>query len=254
MLLASSPLAGNVATLTGTYALGVLPHHVEARFVERPNRFVVIAELADGEQFAAYLPNTGRLTHLTTPGRRFILRRDGAPPRTTEYTAIRAWDGCWVALEASKAPHLLSTWLLDGNPLGDLGSVFEIATEVTSGRHRLDLLATTATGPVWVEVKSSGRVVDGTALLSKTPSARGVAHLGTLADLVASGGLAAAVFVAQRSDARRMLVGGDADAAWIEAVVAARESGVEVLAYGCDVTETDARITHPLSLVWSSDA
>ena len=78
----------------------MLPHHVEARFVERPNRFVVIAELAGGERVAAYLPNTGRLTHLATPGRRFILRRDGAPPRTTE-----TWSMSWVDGSVDSVPN-----------------------------------------------------------------------------------------------------------------------------------------------------
>jgi sugar fermentation stimulation protein A len=227
---------------------------VEARFVERPNRFIVIAELTDGKRVAAYLPNTGRLTHLATPGRRFILRRDGAPPRTTEYTATRAWDGCWVALEASKAPALLSAWLLAGNPLGDFGTVTEITSEVTAGRHRLDLVVTTAQGSVWVEVKSSGRVVDGAAFLSKTPSARGVAHLGVLAELVTAGTPAAAGFVVQRGDAHRMRVGGDADPAWIEAVVDARDAGVAVLAFGCDVSETDVRITRSLPMEWGRES
>jgi sugar fermentation stimulation protein A len=224
--------------------------HVPATFVERPNRFVVVAELGDGGRVEAYLPNTGRLTHLMTPGRRLILRHDGTPPRTTEYTATRAWDGCWVALEASRAAGLLAAWLLAGNPLPGFGVVGELVTEVAVAGHRLDLLLTVDHTPVWVEVKSGGRCIDGVALLSKTPSARGVAHLAALAGLASDGHAAAAVFVVQRSDARSLVVGGDAEPGWIDAVRTAHDAGVAVLAFGCDVTETEVSIRRSLPVTW----
>lgn len=226
------------------------PPVVRARFVERPNRFLVVAELETGQRVRAYLPNTGRLGHLATPGTPFILRKDGAPPRTTAYTAIRAWNGCWVALEASTAPQLLTAWLRSGEPLGAYGPVRDIRREVAAGGHRLDLLATAAGGQVWVEVKSGGRAVDGVALLSGTPSTRGVAHLTTLARLVADGHRAAAAFVVQRSDARALSIGGEADPGWIVAVRRAHEGGVAILAYGCDVDEDDVHIARTLPITW----
>lgn len=222
---------------------------VTARFVERPNRFVAIAELDDGTRVPAYLPNTGRLTHLTVAGRPLILRRDGTPPRTTEYTVVRAWDGCWVGLEASGAPRLLSSWLLAGNPLPGFGAVEHLRREVTTHGHRLDLVATTAGGEVWVEVKSGGRCVDGTALLSGTPSTRGVAHLATLATLVGDGRRAAAAFVIQRPDAERLLIGGPADPGWIDAVRTARRAGVAITAFRCEVTESEIRIAGALPVI-----
>lgn len=230
--------------MTGT------PPVLPASFVARPNRFLVVAELEDGRRVDAYLPNTGRLGHLTEPGRRLILRADGRPDRKTKYTVIRAWDGGWVALEASLAPKLLGDWLLAGHPLGSFGSVSRLETEVAVAGHRLDLRVTTTNGPVWVEVKSGGRAVDGVALLSKTPSDRGRSHLAELAHLACGGEAAAVAFVVQRSDARRLLVGGDADPGWVQAVRDAREAGVAVLAYGCDVTETTVRVARELPVRW----
>jgi DNA-binding sugar fermentation-stimulating protein len=102
---------------------------------------------------------------------------------------------------------------------------------------------------VWVEVKSGGRCVHGTALLSGTPSTRGVAHLAALAGLVARGEQAAAAFVIQRPDAERLLVGGDADPGWIEGVRDAREAGVAITAFGCEVDEADIRIARWLPVL-----
>ena len=226
------------------------PDVVPARFVARPNRFLVLAELEDGEQVHAYLPNTGRLTHLTTPERPLILRRDGAPPRRTEYTVTRAWDGCWVALEASLAPRLLADWLLAGHPLGGFGKATAVKREVTAEGHRLDLRVESEAGPVWVEVKSGGRSTDRTALLSATPSMRGVSHLEALARLVAKGEHAAAAFVIQRPDVDALLIGGDADPGWIAAVRTAHSGGVAIAAFGCQVTETEVEIDRELPVIW----
>ncbi len=223
------------------------PDHLHAVFVARPNRFLVIAELPSGEAVEAYLPNTGRLEHLTRPGNRLILRRETGHGRRTRYTATRAWDGCWVALEAARAPALLAGWLETGNPLPGLGIAGTVEREVKLDRHRLDLRIRLRSGPVvWVEVKSGGRAVDGTGLLSRTPSGRGVAHLAVLAELAASGRSAAVAFVIQRADVRELLIGGDADPGWIEAVRAAGRAGVTVLAFGCEVTETTVAVARPL--------
>ncbi len=224
---------------------------VPARFVERPNRFVVRARLEDGAVVEAYLPNTGRLVHLTEPGRPFLLRRDGGPPRRTDYTAVRAWDGCWVALEAGRAPRLLTEWLAAGNPLPGHGPIVSIEHEVPVGQHRLDLRLIARDGTtVWVEVKSGGRATEGVGLLSRTPSSRGVAHLALLERLAEGGEAAAVAFVLQRPDVRALRVGGDADPDWIAAVQSADAAGVEVLAFGCAVTETVVAVDRELAILW----
>ena len=225
---------------------------VPARFVSRPNRFVAVVELENGRHVRAYVPNTGRLTHLTEPGTPYLVVRDGTPPRLTEYTATRAWDGTWVALDAARAPRLLVDWLGAGHPFPRFGLVESIQTEVTVGKHRLDLHGENEQGPVWIEVKSGGRASGGNALLSQTPSTRGVAHLDALAELARSGELAAAAFVLQRSDVESLVVGGDAHPGWVEAVRAARDGGVTIAAYGCEVSETAVTIDRELPVIWEA--
>jgi sugar fermentation stimulation protein A len=228
----------------------VTPNAVGASFVARRNRFVVEARLDDGTVVAAHLPNSGRLTHLLEPGRPLVLRRDGHPGRTTSYTATRGWDGCWVGLEASRAPRLLADWLLAGNDVPVLGTVIAVDHEVALAPHRIDLCATTASGSRWwIEVKSAGRTRNGTALLSRTPSSRAGAQLAALAGMVARGRRAAVAFVVQRPDARSLHLAADADPGWIEAVRAARQGGVAILAFGCDVSPTEIAIARELPIV-----
>lgn len=243
----------NLGGVTGTTCIVDRSDPIPATFVSRPNRFLVRARLADRAVVEAHLPNTGRLTHLMIPGRPLILRPAANPARKTRFTVARAWDGCWVALEATQATERLAGWLKAGNPLPVFGAVTTVEREVRIDEHRIDLRVATSDGRrVWVEVKSGGRVVDGVALLSQTPSTRGAGHLAKLADLVRCGAPAAVAFVIQRPDARALRIGGDADPGWIDAVVRAAHSGVEVLAFGCDVTATAATLSGPLPVRWDN--
>jgi sugar fermentation stimulation protein A len=222
---------------------------IAGAFVERPNRFVVVVDLEDGRRVRAHLPNTGRLTHLTTPGRRYLLRPAEDPTRKTRFTAIRAWDGCWVALEAWRAPALLADWLA-GHELPGFGPVAYVHREVPFGRHRIDLVATASDGPVLVEVKSGGRASAGSALLSQTPSTRAAGQLAALGAAAAAGQAAMVAFVVQRPDVDELLIGGDADQGWVADVTAAAAVGVHVVAYGCAVTPESVRIDRRLPVRW----
>ncbi len=220
---------------------------LEGVFVGRPNRFLALVRIG-AETVEAYLPNTARLTGLLEPGVRVIVVPVDDPARTTRFTLTRVWDGTWVSIEASQAPALLAGWLAE-HPLAGFGEVADLRREVPLGRHRIDLVAQTTAGEVWVEVKSGSRGVGGDALLSGTPSARGRRHLEVLAELVAEGTPAAVAFVVQRGDVDRFVVGGDADPTWIQAVETARRRGVAILAYRCAVTPESVRIDGELPIV-----
>nr|HPK06700.1 hypothetical protein [Aminivibrio sp.] len=47
-----------------------------ARFIDRPNRFLVRCEL-DGHPVRAFLPNPGRLWEILLPGTELLLAEDG---------------------------------------------------------------------------------------------------------------------------------------------------------------------------------
>lgn len=226
---------------------------IEATFVDRPNRFVVRAGLEDGTIVAAHLANTARMTGLLEVGRPIVLEPADDPRRRTRYSVTRWWDGCWIGVEASRALPLLEDWIRARGRLGPIGPIHGLRREVPHERHRFDLLATTPSGEVWVEVKSASRAHGGAAPLSKTPSVRGSAHLASLAEIVRGGGRAAVAFVVQRPDVDRLMIGGDADPEWIRAVLAAREVGVEILAFGCSVTVETIAVDRPLAVETAND-
>ncbi|MRR37752.1 hypothetical protein EG829_24505, partial [bacterium] len=69
----------SVSTLP-TFAASQLPL-LKARFIRRPNRFLVVCDL-DGKTVEAYLPNPGRLWELLFPGRiLYLVRRPPDPSK-----------------------------------------------------------------------------------------------------------------------------------------------------------------------------
>lgn len=210
-----------------------------ARFVLRENRFVVHARRHDGDLVRAYLPNTARLTDLLLPDAELVLEPSDATHRTTRWTVTRVWDGTWVALAAGVAADLVAAHLRGGHALPGWPPAASVRREVTRDGHRFDLELDLADGrTAVVEVKSLSRAREGVAPLSATPSTRGAGHLATLARLAREGTLAAVVFVIQRADVEVLDIGAPADPAWVSAVRAARDAGVEVVAHACEVGPT----------------
>ncbi|MFP4150279.1 MAG: DNA/RNA nuclease SfsA, partial [Nitriliruptoraceae bacterium] len=220
------------------------PDHAMGRFVARDNRFVTRVRLADGEVVRAYLPNTARLADLLVPEAPVVLRRSRDPRRRTSWTLTRVVQGgTWVALEAGQATDLLADALEDGLWLPGLGRAVRVHREVPSGPHRLDLaLELHDARRALVEVKSLSRTVDGSAPLSWTPSLRGTRQLAHLASLAQGGTPVGVAFVVQRADVEALDLNLPADPAWVAAVRAARDAGVTVVAFRCEVELTRVRL------------
>ena len=228
---------------------------VEGRFLERPNRFVVHVELDDGREVRAYLPNTSRLTELLEPGRTMLLEPADDESRSTDYTVRRIDDGRWVSVEATGAETVVEQEMANTGRLPGLGPVEEWRSQVTHHEHRFDFLLTRPDGSeTWLEVKSLSRCFDGDAILSGTPSRRGVDHLDTLGEMAEAGLETALVFVLQRPDPERLLLGegpdgADVDADWLSAVRRARRRDVDILAHRCRITPTNAWIEGRIPVV-----
>ena len=223
------------------------PRPERARFLRRDNRFVAHVERADGDRVRAYVPNTGRLDDLLLEDAEVMVEPARDPRRRTRWTLTRVWDGTWVALDALAPGRLVAEALRTGTPLPGWPRPLDVRPEVTLGHHRFDLAVDLADGRTGiVEVKSLTSARDGTAPLSSTPSARGVAHLEELAALARRGDPAAAVFVVQRGDVEVLDLTAPAAATWTDAVRRARRDGVLVAAYACEVDEARLRLGRAL--------
>lgn len=239
---------------------------VEARFVERPNRFIVVAE-AEGAQIDAHCPNPGRLTEMLHPGNRFLLRkRPGATPdQATTHSVVAAIDprfhvdsdldlgqapedpsfedGAWVLLDTQMANRLVVDAL-------DQGGLEELAEPTATYRKeprvehgRFDVALDTEDGERMVEVKSVTLLgEDGrTGLFPDAPTERGVRHLQALTERARKGKLATLLFVAYRTDVVQIAPNAETDPDFARALREAREAGVQVVARSLLVDEDNWR-------------
>jgi sugar fermentation stimulation protein A len=109
------------------------------------------------------------------------------------------------------------------------------------------LLEDPARGRCWLEVKNVHLMrTPGLAEFPDCVAARSTRHLEELADQVAAGDRAVALFVVQRTDCKAFSACADLDPAFARGLEAAAAAGVEVMAWACEVHPGEVTIRRAL--------
>lgn len=96
---------------------------------------------------------------------------------------------------------------------------------------------------VWLEVKNVHLMrTPGLAEFPDCVAARSLKHLRQLEAMVADGDRAVVLFVVQRTDCVAFSACHELDPAFARGLNHAADAGVEVLVYGCDLTEASVKI------------
>lgn len=219
---------------------------VEARFVHRPNRFVIHAHLPGQGEVVAHLADPGRLRELLVPGRRMGLRPEcPSSTRSTLWTAllVESVDGKgWVSVNTTMPNRLVDLALRSG-ALEEFQGWTYARREIRFGDSRLDFLLEDAAGRrLYVEAKSVTLVEDGVALFPDAVTARGARHLEELIRAVGEGHEAAALFVLQRPDADRIVAARRIDPVFADTLARAQACGVRILGRRCAVEWSGIRL------------
>lgn len=232
---------GGLRTVLSALRVGPRAAPVPARFVARPNRFVVHAALdGTGRLVVAHLADPGRLRDLLAPGRRIWLVPAIDPARKTAWSVAlaEAWpDGALVSVDAT-LPNRLVARALRARALPELARWRLVGSEVATDHGRLDFVLRTADGSrLALEVKSATLLDEGqVARFPDAVTARGRRHVRGLAEIAGTPGWCAALlFVVQRPDARGVVAAPEIDPAFAAALAAARDAGVRLLARRCSV-------------------
>ncbi|MFO7259802.1 MAG: DNA/RNA nuclease SfsA [bacterium] len=222
-----------------------------ARFVERPNRFLIRCRLeATGEVVGAHLGDPGRLEAIFVPGRRVWVRPSADPARRTRWTALVAESPVgegWVSLD-STLPNRLVRRALEAGALPELDGWQLERAEWRHGSSRFDfLLAGPGGRRLALEVKGVNLVEDGVAMFPDAPTARGARHLRELAQIAARDGWEAGVlFIVHRKEARAFRAAAHIDPQFSAALDDAARAGVRVMARLCAVALDRATLGPPL--------
>jgi sugar fermentation stimulation protein A len=145
--------SGSSVSTRPTFAASQLPI-LKARFIRRPNRFLVVCDLG-GKTVEAYLPNPGRLWELLFPGRiLYLVRRPPDPSKSTEYTALAVeHEGRPILLHTHLTNDVVAT-LLAARQLPGFETASVIRREAPAGASRFDFLLEKDGREFFLEVKS----------------------------------------------------------------------------------------------------
>lgn len=170
-----------------------------ARFIDRPNRFLVRCEL-EGRPVRAFLPNPGRLWEILLPGTELILSEDGGnETRKTAFTAIAARRGETVVLLHTHITNDAAEWLIRTGRVPGLEGWAVRKREASFGRSRFDFLLEKEGRLLLLEVKSCTLFGHELAMFPDAPSDRGRRHVEELGKLAGEGYGAAVLFLVQSS-------------------------------------------------------
>ena len=202
----------------------------EARFLERPNRFIARVML-DGRIETVHVKNTGRCRELLLPGSRVYLSYDPSPLRKTDYDLVAVWKGERLINIDAQAPNaVFAEWMQE-----KYGQV-SLWPEYTYGDSRFDFRLDTEEGMQFVEVKGVTLEDGGHVAFPDAPTERGTKHLRGLAAAVRAGIPSAVCFIIQMEGVLDFTPADWIDPAFAAALREARDAGVRIEAYDCCVT------------------
>ncbi len=160
---------------------------LKARFIKRPNRFLVVCDL-NGKAVQAHLPNPGRLWELLIPGRVLYLEKN--PPekgKRTEYTVLAVERGGRPILLHTHRTNDVVAHLLAAGKLPGFEHASVIRREVAVEGNRYDFLLKKEGREFYLEVKSCTLFCNRVAMFPDAPTARGRRHLEHLARQASKG-------------------------------------------------------------------
>lgn len=228
---------------------------VEGRFINRPNRFVAEVEI-DGKTVTAHVKNTGRCRELLIEGATVYLEdfTENMGTRKLPYSLVGVKKECtdgrilMINIDSQAPNKVVAEALRDGRiSLPHMRELAIIKGEVKKGNSRLDFYIRDINGREgYIEVK--GVTLEDNKIVSfpDAPTLRGIKHLNELSSLVDEGYKAYVIFVVQMEGVEEFRPDEERHYDFAKALRDAQNSGVNVLAYQCHVTEDTLEISEPI--------
>lgn len=226
----------------------------EGRLLRRYKRFLADIETASGEQLTIHCPNTGSMLNCMSEGCRVWFSRSSDPKRKLPGT----WEvgetpqGRLACINTARANALVEEALRAG-VITELAGFTELKREVRFGEEnsRADFRLDYATGPAWIEVKSVtlGFADTAVAAFPDARTERGAKHLRELASLARQGVRAVQLYCVNLTGIEAVRAAEEIDPAYAQGLREAKAAGVEVLAYGAEITPQAMRLVRRLDVL-----
>ena len=228
------------------YARGITmnyEHIKEGRFKSRPNRFIAYVDI-DGNAEKVHVKNTGRCKELLMEDAEVYLDKSTNPQRSTAYDLVAVKKGKRLINMDSQAPNkAVEEWLRAGGLFADTTL---IRPETKYHNSRFDFYVETPEDKIFIEVKGVTLEKENVVLFPDAPSQRAVKHVEELIEAVKEGYKAYVILVIQMEGVAYFTPNLEAQPEFADALIKARQAGVQMLAYDCAVTPDTMTIHEPV--------
>ena len=207
------------------------PSTIEARFLDRPNRFIAHVDVM-GSVETVHVKNTGRCRELLLSGAPVVLAEADNPNRKTKYDliAVEKKGLGWVNIDSQAPNVVVREWL-------EQQDFDRIQPEYVYGESRVDFFMEKGKRKYLLEVKGCTLEIDGLGYFPDAPTERGVKHIRELVKAQGQGYWCGIAFVIQMNGVREVRPNTRTHPEFGEALAAAEQAGVCVLHLPCTVTK-----------------
>lgn len=224
---------------------------VEAKFIERPNRFVAYCDI-DGQIEKVHVKNTGKCKELLATGYTVYLEESDNPNRQTKYSVIAVKKGDRLINMDSQVTNKMVYESLEDKSLvlpGFDEEITLIKPEKTYGNSRFDVYIEGKTKKAFIEVKGCTLEIDGVIKFPDAKTERGVKHVRELIEARKDGYLAYIIFVIQMDDVLYFTPNIEMHKEFGDVLKEAEESGVNILAYDSLVEIDNIKLNKPVKVI-----
>ncbi len=224
------------------------------RLVRRYKRFLADIVTDAGEHLCIHCPNTGSMLNCMGEGARVWFQRSSDPKRKLPGTweLVETPQGRLACVNTARANRLVEEALLAG-VIDELAGSTALRREVAYGieNSRVDFRLDYPTGPAFVEVKSVtlGFCDSAVAAFPDAVTTRGARHLRELAALARNGIRAVQLYCVNVSGIEAVRPASEIDPLYAAALHDAVAAGVEVLAYGVELSPEEIRLSRRLPVI-----
>ena len=229
---------------------------IVGRFVRRYKRFFSDVEIEGcnaPELITAHCANTGSMKNCLVEGSECWISRSDNPKRKLAYTleAVSAEFGGMAGVNTSRTNKLVKEALMDGM-VPEVAEYESIQSEVKFGlqNSRLDFCLSNGPDKCFVEVKNVTMGIKGGAgVFPDAVTERGRKHLYELAYAIEQGHRAVLFYCAQHTGINKVQPNWEIDPAYCQTLEEVMAKGVEVIAYGVEMTPVEFKISNKLEFV-----
>ena len=226
------------------------PELVEAKFIKRPNRFVVECKLSENislekynlesREVKAHLADPGRLTGFLTKGRKIWLRYVDKKSRKTKWSTVlfeNDTNNGYISMK-STLPNELAEIAIKESYISELKDWNYIQSEYTVGNSRFDLLlGKNNDEQLLLEIKNVNYAEDNIAYFPDAVTKRGKKHVEELIKLKEESNYETALmFIVQRDDINKLRPNVKVDPDFAKTLKKAKEANLKILAYKTSVS------------------